>query len=258
MAKRKTPPKTVDLEDLQPSDPLEGRNDDIVDIVVPGLSVQDLDKLGKTPPTKLPDKNAKKPELVVDANARGNSPRKAKDQLEHMTSKLRFDRRKLNVYGLGSIALVFAIGFACNHSVSFEAFLEARGIAEASTQRLPRYIFEGIRLFGKYYPLLCVAMAFSIPLKLQSSGMFEIFYEGVYAPVDLGSKPVLRKRIPWEQIAELNFLRKDNIPLTELLDKDGQVMGQLRLDVDHPEGMIRAIDKYAPKTHPLRRLLGKS
>lgn len=245
--------KTVDLDDLQSFDQSEESVEEEI-VVNPSISAKDLDSIKKHVPARVSPTRPKSGAVMDDGRELAKNKRER--QLEHITSKYRFDRKKLNWKGLFVVSLVIMAGLMAAHRSEAYGF-----ISETTGFRLPfeesaPLKFPWIDWFGSYYPLICFVLLALIPMKRQTQTMVEVFFEGLSVPSEIF--PVgrsSRRRLTWRQIQKIDFKNKSGVPYVQLFDRDSRLLGEMRLDVDNPKGFYRALSLYAPKEHILRKLI---
>lgn len=227
--------RTVDLEDLQSCDYREEAGEEIEASVK--VAVEDLDRIKRTAPAPKSKKPSKSASLVSKGQSKGQKGKSSSAELDRLTAKYQLDRKKLNWPLAAGVALILALGLL------FKIF---------------PFIDEvlGVGAVMSYFPLYALALLVLFPLRLPTTSMFEIYHEGISAPLGIFSpgRPE-RARLKWSDIREIEFKSKREVPYVLLLGKNGRELGELRLDVDRPEVFYRAIDRHAPREHVLRKLI---
>ena len=89
--------------------------------------------------------------------------------------------------------------------------------------------------------------------------MVEIFYDGISIPSEvfpIGRSK--RQRISWKQMCRLEYKKRYNTPFVRVFDKKDEILGEIRLDVDHLKRFYDILDTYCPEDNPLRNLFNNS
>ena len=61
-------------------------------------------------------------------------------------------------------------------------------------------------------------------------------------------------RVLWGDIQSVNFKNRYNIPFMEIMNKRGEVLGEIRLDCDNLKDFYEILDTYCPENNPIRIL----
>ena len=242
----------MDLKDLRSSDPAleEAREEE----VFPGVSLDELDRRSKTPPAKNKGRPAKEGELQGAGSSRSEALKEVQRKGDLLTARYRFDRKKINKTLAAFQFFLLILGLFFRESMFFYEAFKADPVTIRSAEELIS-LFQ-LRGIFSYFPLYILALFVVFPFKRHTGSMYEVYHGGMSAPLGifLPGKP-LRRRMKWRQIASFDLKSRRGVPYVLLLDKDQHVLGELRLDIDNPAGLYRAILLLAPKDHVLRKLV---
>lgn len=255
MAKDKKP-RIVNLEDLQSEIFSENYKSKIEEEVVDSrISIDELDRAQKTPPVRKAAGEPKTGELASDRRIQSVRNRSKESSLNFLTNKYSFDKKRPRYSTLFLAGAIFAAGYFFE-PMSFDGPVTLDDMGKIVFEAIFGVLFMAHSLFDRIYPFICLVVLVALPLKVSTETMIQIFYEGVTVPSEIFSigKPV-RRRLLWHDIKAIEFKSRYGTPYVQLIDKEGRVMGEMRLDVDRPKEMFSILDTYAPENHPLRRLL---
>lgn len=256
MAKEDNKLRIVDLEDLQSETFSEKHISKIEEeLVDPRVSIEELDRVKRTPPVRKVSGAVKQGELAPDRRIQNVRNRSKESSLNFLTNKFSFDKKRWRHSTFFLAAVVFAAGYFFE-PMRFDDPVTIDDMGKIVFEAVFGVLFLAHSLFDKIYPFICLVVLIVLPLKVSTETMIQIFYEGVTVPSEIFSigKPA-RRRLLWKDIKAVNFKSRYGTPYVQLIDKNGAVRGEMRLDVDRPKEMFAVLDTYAPEDHPLRKLL---
>ncbi len=247
--------KTLDLEDLSSSDlfeALEEREEIVIDA---GVNLDELDSRGAKHLSAPASKASKLGEVsqTSDQLRKNKEQNASQERLKILDEKRTFDRKVMNWKGIGVIALIILVGVFFDQGLGRAAFIEPSKDLKYAASAV-RWFFNWLRFLGDYYPLLALASLIWIPLKKNSPDMYALSFDGIVAPTEIGSF-ALRKRVPWASIKMVDFGKSSGAPVMRLMGESGRSLAELRLDIDDPEGLNKAIARFAPAGSPVRKLI---
>lgn len=247
--------KTVDLKDLRSSDPFEEYDYQDEIIVETGVGVDELDSHGHKSVSRPTSKNSKSGPLTEDPKKSKILQERAQslDRLKILDEKRSFDRKTINWSGVGIIGLIVLLGVFFQNVPSD---LDTTGVKDNLRvfARIISYAFNMFSFLGDYWPIIALGSLAFVPLKKNSKDYFALSFDGITVPSEVGTNGP-RKRVSWSSIKKVEFGRSSFIPVMRLLSESGRVMGEVRLDIDDPKGLHKAIDRFAPKGSPVRKLI---
>ena len=247
--------KTLNLEDLSSSDPFKALEESDEIIIEAGVDLDELDSRGPKSLSSPSSKLSKKGEVsqTADQLQKRKEEKASQERLKILDDKRTFDRKVLNWRGLGVIALILIVGAFFDQDLSGAVFeWPSKELRLAATGL--RWFFNWLHFLGDYYPILALASLIWIPLKKNSPDMYTLSFDGIIAPTELGAMG-RRKRVPWSSIKKVDFGKSLGAPVMRIMGESGRPLAELRLDIDDPERLHKAIAKFAPVGSPVRKLI---
>lgn len=247
--------KTMDLDDLEADYDKSMLNEEAEEIIE-SVNVNDLDLPQKvvTAPKKKINKAIEKFDPAMHAQRKKLNSMKGDKLLKHLTQKFRFDRAKTRMWVVALIVQVCVVGYFFEElpnplSKNGNEFFDIGG------SLLIGVLDMVVVTLHRTWPFVAFAILFTVPIKVLTPTMIEIFYDGITIPHEvfpLGA--YMRRRVVWRQIKIVKFKTKRQVPIMQLYNKRKELLGEVRLDVDDVGTMYECIDMYAPKEHPIRIL----